>query len=100
MQTCTVKNMLGMFAAVSRHSMNSIDNFYVLATQNVTSITCGISPRVDYHYEPPMILFIILALISFLLRAAARFVMGVKPGWDDLCISLAMVYTSPTFIFI
>ncbi|GAP85180.1 putative CFEM domain-containing protein [Rosellinia necatrix] len=64
-----------------------------LATQNATSALCGVLPHRNYAYEPVVIVFLILALVAFFLRAFARFAMNIKLWWDDLCVLLAMLGT-------
>ncbi|KAI0539813.1 hypothetical protein GGR58DRAFT_213893 [Xylaria digitata] len=66
------------------------DTISLLASTNVTNTLCGVTPNSSFSYVPIIIIFLILAALVALLRAAARFVVHVKVWWDDVCIIFAL----------
>ncbi|KAI0486473.1 hypothetical protein F4859DRAFT_511461 [Xylaria cf. heliscus] len=61
-----------------------------LSSTNVTNTLCGITPNSSLSYVPIIIIFLILAILVSLLRAAARVAVHIKVWWDDVCIIFAL----------
>ncbi|KAK4159260.1 putative CFEM domain-containing protein [Cladorrhinum sp. PSN259] len=70
-----------------------------LATQNITAHQCGIQPRVDRRFLPPIITFIVIAGVAVLSRPLSRVLTKAKFGWDDVCNLLAAVTCAIFFGF-
>ncbi|KAI0543573.1 hypothetical protein F4679DRAFT_568135 [Xylaria curta] len=62
-----------------------------LTTLNATNAECGITSGHNTSWVPPMIFFIILAGIIFLLRLISRVVCHTKFWWDDFFNLLAAI---------
>ncbi|KAI1283507.1 CFEM domain-containing protein [Xylaria sp. FL0933] len=62
-----------------------------LAPLNGTNAQCGIAPSYDHSWLPPMLVFVILAGVVFLLRIVSRVVCHTKFWWDDFFNLLATV---------
>lgn len=62
-----------------------------VATLNITNAQCGIFSGHDQSWMPPMIFFIVLAGILFILRLVSRVVCHTKLWWDDFFNLLAAV---------
>ncbi|KAI0169160.1 CFEM domain-containing protein [Hypoxylon sp. FL1284] len=63
----------------------------LLATLNITNAQCGIVSGHDRSWMLPMILFIVLGGIIFVLRLVSRIVCHMKLWWDDFFNLLAML---------
>ncbi|KAJ8121734.1 hypothetical protein O1611_g10023 [Lasiodiplodia mahajangana] len=64
---------------------------YGLATLNGTNAQCGIFSDHDHSWVPPMLVFLILAGVIFLLRLVSRVVCHTKFWWDDFFNLLATI---------
>lgn len=62
-----------------------------IATLNITNAQCGIFSGHDTSWVPPMIFFIVLAGVIFILRLVSRIVCHTKLWWDDFFNLLATV---------
>ncbi|KAI0814457.1 CFEM domain-containing protein [Xylaria sp. FL0064] len=62
-----------------------------LATLNGTNAQCGIVSSHDYSWLPPMLVFLILAGVVFLLRIVSRVMCHTKFWWDDFFNLLATI---------
>lgn len=65
------------------------------ATLNITNAQCGIFTGHDRSWVAPMIFFIVLAGIIFILRLVSRIVCHTKLWWDDFFNLLATVRSLP-----
>ncbi|KAI0805330.1 CFEM domain-containing protein [Xylaria sp. FL0064] len=62
-----------------------------LTTLNATNAECGITSGHDTSWVPPMIFFIVLAGLIFLLRLVSRVICHTKFWWDDFFNLLAAI---------
>ncbi|KAI0543495.1 CFEM domain-containing protein [Xylaria curta] len=62
-----------------------------LATLNGTNAECGIFSGHDRSWVPPMLVFVILAGLIFLLRIVSRVICHTKFWWDDFFNLLATI---------
>lgn len=73
-----------------------------LTTLNITNGQCGIFPGHDRSWVPPMIFFIALAGVIFVLRLVSRIVCHTKLWWDDFFNLLAALgcvgYSTVSFV--
>ncbi|KAI1151960.1 CFEM domain-containing protein [Nemania diffusa] len=60
-----------------------------LTTLNITNAECGIFSGQDRSWLPPLLFFIILATVVFMLRVVSRVVCQMKFWWDDFANLLA-----------
>ncbi|KAK4206795.1 hypothetical protein QBC37DRAFT_114306 [Rhypophila decipiens] len=62
-----------------------------LSTLNITNANCGVFSGNDQSWVPPMIFFVILAGVIFVLRLVSRIVCRTKLWWDDFFNLLATI---------
>ncbi|KAI0479211.1 hypothetical protein GGR56DRAFT_665046 [Xylariaceae sp. FL0804] len=60
-----------------------------LFTQNLTSVSCGIAPRVDLSYIPITTSFLALAGLAVSLRIVARLQAKLPIWWDDFFVVIS-----------
>lgn len=92
LSTSTTSSSLSLSTVTPVPGVNIVPNASArVATLNITNAQCGISSGHDHSWMPPMIFFIVLAGIIFVLRLVSRVVCHTRLWWDDFFNLLATV---------